>query len=335
MPGTVFCGTTIGCVNPVTDSANCGSCGHACAGTESCVLGACRPLNDLRAGAIALMLGGAELSQLGSTTNATPSGAGEPSTATSAGGTGCGTIASNNVWFTFTLTQNELVYADTISGMTNFDTMIYLADSTGTPLTSAASAMSCNDDSGCGGLASRVARSLPTGTYYVVVAGFGSSSGNFELHFQHLPYVAGTTYSYAYAQVTGTGSASPNTIVGTPKHPFGCLATVGEDAYWFVSCGTAASTLSLCAADGGMWERGTSPTLFDPSMDVVAGSTGTDVTCDDDAPACPASYMGSAGDGVSYGSRISQIFPRGLNVVMIDNRTMSTSMHYQLGFNIQ
>src|SRR5689334_15125933 len=38
-PGHVICGDQ--CVDPASNAANCGGCGHACASTESCVNSTC------------------------------------------------------------------------------------------------------------------------------------------------------------------------------------------------------------------------------------------------------------------------------------------------------
>ena len=335
MPGTVYCGTAAGCINPVTSATNCGMCGHACAASESCALGSCRPLNDLRTGAIAIALGTAEVTLTGSTTNATPSSAAEPSTNTTTGGFGCGTITSNNVWYSFTLTQAELVYADTLAAAPNYDTLIYFADSTGTPLTSTATVRACNDDS-CATRQSRIGMQLGGGTYYIVVAGFSGNAGDFTLHFQHLPMVFGTTYSYVYQELTGNGATTDTVVTGTAHHPV-CGGTAGEDAYWFQSCGTAMSLLSMCASDGGSWQRLNGATsAYDPAIGVVTGTTGTDFMCNDDAPVpCAASYLGLAGDGSNYGSRLNVMFPRGINILVVENRNAMTGMNYTIGYQIQ
>src|SRR5208282_236086 len=39
--GTIACGQT--CIDPLTDDANCGSCGNKCSGTLGCSTGLCVP----------------------------------------------------------------------------------------------------------------------------------------------------------------------------------------------------------------------------------------------------------------------------------------------------
>jgi hypothetical protein len=105
----------------------------------------------------------------------------------------CGCTSGNDVFYRFTLTAPELVYADTIGA--TWDTSLFLQSSTGTNLTSAGTTggITCNDDyglcptSGTGsiGRQSQIMARLGPGTYFLVLS--GCSQGAAAIRFQHLP----------------------------------------------------------------------------------------------------------------------------------------------------
>jgi hypothetical protein len=97
------------------------------------------------------------------------------------------------VFFVFTLTAPEMIYADTVG--TGFDTSLFLQDAMGRNITDPGTVggAACNDDNGVGcgtGLQSIIVARLPAGTYYLVLSGCGAGAGT--IHFQHLP-AGGTT----------------------------------------------------------------------------------------------------------------------------------------------
>ncbi|MEZ4394965.1 MAG: hypothetical protein R3A48_28140 [Polyangiales bacterium] len=314
--GQTACSGT--CRNLQTDNNNCGACGRVCGAVNglatSCSAGVCRPINDTRASAVALTLSTGERTVTGSNTNATFDGP-----------TGCGTNVLN-VWYRVTLTAREILYADTAGSA--FDTRLYLVDSNG-----ALVANTCNDDAGCsaGGftstLQSRFAAVLNAGTYYIAVAGFGSTTaGNFTLHVQH---ISSTYGSYFYpTPITGTATTTSTVLVGTSARTPTCtVGPSGEDTRWFMTCGAQTSLFSLCPRDGATWTRAISGTTYDASMYVYSGQSGTQSSCNDDGG---TDCAGTGGDTLNYGSRIEATMNRGINMVVVDERTRANGMRYTM-----
>ena len=102
---------------------------------------------------------------------------------------------------------------------------------------------------------------------------------------------------------------------------------VGEDAYWFVSCGSQKTVLSLCNKNGFFQRVDKSGAVHDPVLDVVSGFAGRDdkAWCSDNVAGCGLS---------DYGSDINAILPRGLNVVTVSDRTTTDGMGYNVGYEI-
>lgn len=320
--GGTYCSSR--CVNTVTDNNNCGRCGTVCGAGTTCQASLCRPANNDRVNATALTLTAAELTVTGTNANAT------------ADVIGCTFATNNNVWYRFTLAQQELVYVDTAGSA--FDTTLFLTNSTGVVNTA-----TCNDDASCAagggftaGTQSRFAAVLAAGTYYVSVGGFGTSVGNFTLHLQHIPTNA-ASFFYAPA-IAGTATTATTTLVSTSRHTPTCTAAMsGEDARWFMSCGIAMPSLfSLCQSDGATFTRRIGTNNYDPAMSVIAGTTGASVACNDDGPGtsnCRGTGIGA--DTNNYGSRISVNTPRGINMVIVDERTQANGMQYTLRHQIR
>src|SRR5690606_7236305 len=118
----------------------------------------------------------------------------------------------------------------------------------------------------------------------------------------------------------------------------------GEDLRWFLTCGGQAQLFSLCASDGGSFERrqGTS-TFFDPSLYVLSGQTGMQVVCNDDGGTMGGTdCVGTApepavsGDLAAYGSRLNDVLvPRGIAYVVVDERTGGDGMNYTLRYIVR
>jgi hypothetical protein len=297
----------------------------ACPTGQVCASGRCGPPNDDRASATVLTLPAREFTVTGSTEGATFDG---PTSCTS---------SSPNVWYRFTLTQRELVYADTAGSA--YDTRLYLVDAGGAVVSG-----TCNDDALCaagGGFTStnqsRFSTVLAAGTYTIAVSGFlASSTGAFTLHVQHIP----TSYAanFIAAAITGTGTAS-GTLAGNSARTPTCANGVGasaEDARWFVTCGsTTASLLSLCQADGGTYVRSSGVlTFYDPVVYVYSGLSGSQSQCNDDGPSA-TNCQGTGGGTANYGSRISAPFGRGIHAVVVDERSQPRGMAYSLRYQLQ
>lgn len=289
------------------------------------------PSNDARSAAVEIPLTAHpmhasetphDITLAGVTTGATFDGA--------ASGCGC-TNYNGNVWYRFTLSRREVVYFDTAGS--SFDTSIVLTDASGNPVGGF-----CNDDARCasGGftsqLQSQVAGVLNAGTYYVAVGGCGT--GRYYLHMQHMP----TTASYFYdARLSGDSSTSTY-LAGASASTSSCGGDgSGEDARWFMTCGGQAQFFSLCQSDGGTFTRQNGANLYDPTLYVRSGYTGTDVACNDDGYTTGGTNCaGTGGDTLPYGSRINNVsLSRGVHMVYVDSRTGASGMQYTLRYTVR
>lgn len=247
--GQTLCGVGAAamCVDTATNSANCGRCSNPCAAGSSCVGGVCRgmpPANDTRAGATVIDLTNPSQTLMANTTEA------RNDTTSS-----CGCTSGNDVFFAFTLTEPEVVYADTLGA--SFDTSLFFQTSTGGSVTAATGSVVCNDDaasaslcSSVSGLQSMIAARLPAGSYNLVLSGCGA--GTAAIKFQHLPAGAGTN-----VRVTPTSSVQTTTgsTPGAGTVNSTCCSSGGENSIWWLSCpNTAAASFygSTCNPSTGV-----------------------------------------------------------------------------------
>jgi hypothetical protein len=284
------------------------------------------PTNDNRASARAITLGTAEASVTGTTVGATHDG---PSP--------CVCTSGANVWYSFTLTERSIVYADT-SGA-GFDTSLQLTDSAGTAVSGF-----CNDDAGCstGGFTatnqSRVSGALNAGTYYIAVGGCGT--GAFTLKVQRIATSFGS-FVYTSSALTGTGTTASTSLISTsrrvPSTCGGSLGPSGEDVRYFVTCGGQTQFFSLCQSDGGSFVRRSGTTDYDPIMYLWSAQSGAEVSCNDDGPAMGGTNCsGTGGDAVNFGSRLNNITtPRGLGAVVVDERRNMSGLSYTMRYTIR
>lgn len=312
--GALYCGGR--CVDGNTDSGNCGACGNTCPAGTTCQARGCRPANNDRANATTVTLATAEVTVTGTNVGSTPDVS------------GCAFATQNNVWYRFTLSAPAVVYADTAGS--SFDTTLFLTDASGVVNTS-----TCNDDSGCSaggftsGNQSRFAASLGVGTYFISVGGFNGATGSFSLHLQQLPH---SLASFAYSTaITGTATTSTTSLVGVSRHTPSCAAGAsGEDMRFFMTCGSPAQSLfSLCRTDGGSFVRTSGANTYDPTLSIIAGITGTSVSCNDDGP-IGIDCTGTGGDTLQRGARLFTSLPRGVHAVIVDERLSANGMSYTL-----
>ncbi|MFZ5445997.1 MAG: M12 family metallopeptidase [Myxococcota bacterium] len=240
-----------------------------------------------------------------------------------------------NVWYSFTLTQPEVVWLDTAGS--GFDTALHLVDANGALVADFA-----NDDAACGGAGdwkdargyeSAVAGLLQPGTYRVAVG--GCEAGNFVLHVQHVPL---SVTSYFEGRIQGAGSASTY-LTGASRLTSVCGGTAsGEDLRWFTSCGGKPALFSLCQADGGNFSRASGGVKFDPAIYAWLPQTGGLGVCNDDGGSAFV-CQGFGGDTANYGSRLSTTSARGLNTIVVDERSGGTpndhGMDYTLAWSVQ
>ena len=271
-----------GCeANIASDDANCGACGNSCATrttqtgvAHACQAGRCVPRNDTCATAQAIDLTApTPLRVLASNRFAT-----QDRTAPCTKGSG------EDVWFRFTLTQPELVYADTVGA--TWDTVLYFATGCATPLSipGETSQQACNDDVSAlcktGGTASQVYAVLAPGTYYLVLTGIPGEVGEVTLNVQHLPLGNGTAAEYPVGFFKGT-SLIRGTLAGTGLARGTCGGDGPERSFWWATCpGHPQETLRADTCSPA--NNAINTVLY------LRNGVGTGDVCSDDAPmSCP------------------------------------------------
>ena len=238
-----------------------------------------------------------------------------------------------NVWYSFTLAEAQVVSFDTAGS--GFDTALHLIDSNGALVADMA-----NDDAACTagdwtdarGYESSIAGLLQPGTYRLAVG--GCEAGNFVLHAQHVPV---SVASYYEGRMTGAGTASTY-LTGASRLTSVCGGTAsGEDLRWYTSCGGQSALFSLCQSDGGNYSRASGGVRFDPALYAWLPITGGLGTCNDDGGrgfVC----QGWGGDSANYGSRLNITTTRGLNTIVVDERSGGTpgdhGMDYTLAWSV-
>lgn len=215
------------CRNLQTDELNCGACGRLCLRGTTCVLGRCAvipPANDTCSGATVIDLSaGSRVNLTGTLLNSrrdlTPS---------------CGALPTGDVFYQFTLSRPEYVYADTFGSTADTKLQLTSSCTTGSITTRSSYSLVCNDDRGrgCSGgtTGAQVYAALGPGTYYLVVGG-QNGTGSFALHFEHVPAGNGTTNwlnpgTYSLNGTTSTTSSTSTT----------CGGAGGEATWWWATC---------------------------------------------------------------------------------------------------
>lgn len=332
----------------MTSSDHCGRCGNACGAGNTCVASVCRPVNDARTNAIAIVPNtDREVTASGTTVNATPDGPTVP----------CGCTTGGNVWYRFTIPGEGVVYLDTAGSA--YDTSLYITNVSGVAVpgqstSGFASLGLCNDDAGCGTgggftstLQSRTAGVLAGGTYYVAVGGCGT--GAFTLRMQYVQRSVARAFNNG--RLTGTGNTGVQTLGdGSVTASTTCGGSSGaETASWFLTCGATATRqlFSTCRSDAGAFfirRQNSSATIsYDPVGYVRSAQTGAQVSCNDDGAGTGVDCRGvipfvtgvNVGglDSLNRGSRLSALAtPRGLGIVFVDTLGLSSGMRYNMRF---
>ena len=213
----------------------------------------------------------------------------------------CG-VSGPDVFFSFTIGNQEAVYADTFGSTWN--TMVFFAKSCDVkkPL-EGVGGVTCNDDA-CGTTQSQVAAVLPPGKYYLVVSGAQGQTGDTVVHFEHVKVGNGPSLPLGSGTTTVTGTTD-----GSGTLSF-CEAAAAENSYWWTTCPDfkAAPLMSGTCGPG---------TSFDSVLVLQIPRTGA-AFCND--------------DGCGFQSRINVPVPAGagIQVLSVDGSTGRQTGAYSL-----
>jgi hypothetical protein len=213
----------------------------------------------------------------------------------------CGAAGMPDVFFTFTLTRRELVYADTFGA--GGPTTLFLATSCSAARTGSTTPNDAVCSSGaCGTQQSQVVALLDPGTHYLVYAGPGGAT----IHFQHTEVGNGTVTYLAQGSSMSTGTTSGSGLL------YACEAGGAENAYWW----------QTCPADlGGPFLASTcSGTEFDTILSLQLPGSET-VMCDDDT----CSVQSTVGANIPAGAGLFVVAVDGFSPAKHGNYTLSAS----------
>ncbi|MEZ4410482.1 MAG: hypothetical protein R3A52_28980 [Polyangiales bacterium] len=249
------------CRDLQTDEANCGACGRSCLRGLTCIRGACAyppPTNDTCSGATVIDLSaGPRVTLTGTLLGSARNLA-----------FGCGVTPTGDVYYRFTLTRREYVYADTFGSAVDTKLQLTSSCTTGTITTRSSYSLVCNDDRGrgctSGTTGAQVYAALDAGTYYLVV-GAQSTLGSFALHFEHIAAGSGPSAWLNAGSYSFNGSTSTTSSTNTT-----CGGSGGEATWWWVTCPEASS--------GAFTARSCLGSTFDIILGVLNGS-GTGNAC--------------------------------------------------------
>jgi hypothetical protein len=265
------------------------------------------PANDTRAGATAINLAQPSQTLMADTTAATNNTTGT-----------CGCTSGNDVFYSFVLTQPEIVYADTLGSTA--DTSLFFQDAMGMNITAMAGSnqVACNDDpvagslcagQGVGARASQVLMRLNPGTYYLVLS--GCSAGATAIHFQHLPAGNGTT---ALIAPTNVVRSAMGTTMGMGTAMSACCSSGAESSLWWLTCpATAAETFAISTCNA---MTGVNSAAYDASLSQYSALRPAAMVsvCRDDVGGATCG-VGSAVEGAIPATVANQA---GLNTAVID-----------------
>jgi hypothetical protein len=214
----------------------------------------------------------------------------------------CGTAGTPDVFFKFTLTRRELVYADTFSS--TGATALYFADSCSTArtATSVDGEVPCSAGA-CSTIQSQIVALLDPGVHYLVYAGQAAAT----IHFEHAEVGSGSVQYLAAGMTTTTG-----TTPGGSGLLYACDAGGSENAYWWRSCpASPAGTFAASTCTG---------TTFDTMLSFQIPGTDS-VFCDDDS----CSVQSSVATNIPAGAGLYVLAVDGFSQSKFGNYTLSVS----------
>jgi cysteine-rich repeat protein len=244
---TCIQGATRACT--VGTCAGVQTCNSTCSAWSACTVPV--PVNDTCTGAVTVT-GGADVA--GSTC-----GAADDYTGSCGGGT------ANDVVYRLDIRSRSSVVIDTDPA--TWDTVLYLLSGATCPGTEIA----CNDDISGTNRASRITTSLDAGTYWIVVDGYGTEAGAFNLSVSATPAgdecMDAIPLSLTAARTTVTGS----TAAYTPSTA-SCPAGDTANDVWYVFRLTQREQVFI----------NTYGSTFDTQLGLLNGCGMMAVTCEDD-----------------------------------------------------
>jgi hypothetical protein len=214
----------------------------------------------------------------------------------------CGTAGQPDVFFTFTLTRRELVYADTFGASAN--TALYFATSCSTARTGSTTTGDAVCSTGaCGTGQSQVTALLDPGTHYLVLSGNGAAT----IHFQHVEVGDGTVGPLAQGSSapTGTTTSGGGTL-------YECQGGGPENSYWWRSCPADAGGAFLASTCTG--------TTFDTILSLQMPGADT-VMCDDDT----CSVQSTVSANIPGGAGLFVLSVDGFSAAKFGNYTLTAT----------
>jgi hypothetical protein len=222
------------------------------------------PANDLPAGAIDISAGGMFTVDL--------SAAHDDNFAASTPTLDCGHMGGRDVFYTFTLPSEEVVYYDSFGS--NFDTVIRVFAGA---CTSIGATLACADDA-CSSTQSQGAVDLAAGTYCLVLDQFDNTTINGAAT---LSFKRGGRPGIEIGP--GSGSFTGSTTGKTDLSVASCEANTHQPdvGHFFLSCPAVTTTIGANTCTG---------TSFDTIIYGKSGlATSADLVCSDDETGCGAS----------------------------------------------
>jgi hypothetical protein len=231
------------------------------------------PPNDLPGGAIDISAGGTWTVDL--------SAAHDDNWAASTSTLDCGDMGGRDVFYTFTLPAEEVVYFDSFGS--NFDSVIRIFPGACTAI---GGALACADDA-CASTRSQGAIDLAAGQYCLVLDQFSSATtaGNATLHF-----LRGGRTGVPLPNLSG--SYSGTTSGGVNQSIAGCQANSARPdvGHFFLTCPSTTYTV----------DADTCLTSWDTILYLRSGkATSADVACNDSVPGCGPNGWAAELTGVS------------------------------------